>query len=591
MADNLGARVAGLTVLGLFVLAAAAWGGLYLYAGDHTPRNARVEGISIAGLGPDEAEQRLRDGLRERVREPIGITYGDGRSKSVDPAEAGLSVDYAASVREAGGGSGFGLRRMWAVATGGEDRRAEITVDQSRMQPALDGLDSGIARPPTEGTVTFSDGRATAVLGRPGLVVNRAATQALLERRFLHGGSQKVPTETRQPAVSDEAVQRALARFGRPAMSGPVTLVLGGQQVVAPPRLFAAGLSMVEQDGELVPRVDGELMLEALAPEMRTVGREPVDARVVVRRGKPRVVPAKVGVELDPAEIEDAFARAAVATGAQRRIVVKGRATQPAFTTADAKALRITERVSTFTTNFPYADYRNINLPRAAELINGTVLRPGETFSLNGIVGERTEANGFTEGYVVSDGIFKKDLGGGVSQIATTTFNAMFFAGLEDVQHKPHSVYIDRYPEGREATVAWPTVDLRFTNSTPYGVLVTADVRKSTPSTQGAATVSMYSTRKWRITSTTGPRTDFRQPAVRYVQDVDCEEFSGTQGFSVDVFRYFRDLSSDKVLRKEKFHTDYIAGDTVRCGAPPQPKPQPKPKPKPKPQPKPKPKP
>ncbi|MCW2710164.1 MAG: VanW family protein, partial [Marmoricola sp.] len=203
MADNLGARVAGLTVLGLFVLAAAAWGGLYLYAGDHAPRNARVEGISIAGLGPDEAEQRLRDGLRERVREPIGITYGDGRSTSVDPAEAGLSVDYAASVREAGGGSGFGLRRMWAVATGGEDRRAEITVDQSRMQPALDALDSGIARPPTEGTVTFCDCRATAVLGRPGLVVNRAATQALLERRFLHGGSQKVPTETRQPAVSD----------------------------------------------------------------------------------------------------------------------------------------------------------------------------------------------------------------------------------------------------------------------------------------------------------------------------------------------------------------------------------------------------
>ena len=175
--------------------------------------------------------------------------------------------------------------------------------------------------------------------------------------------------------------------------------------------------------------------------------------------------------------------------------------------------------MSTFTTHFPYADYRNVNLPRAAELVDGTLLRPGETFSLNDTVGERTEDNGFTEGYVVSDGIFKKDLGGGVSQIATTTFNAMFFAGLKDVEHKPHSVYIDRYPEGREATVAWPSVDLKFTNTTPYGVLIKAHVRKSTPSSQGAATVSMYSTKRWKITSTNGPRTNARSPQLRYLQD------------------------------------------------------------------------
>ena len=142
-------------------------------------------------------------------------------------------------------------------------------------------------------------------------------------------------------------------------------------------------------------------------------------------------------------------------------------------------------------------------------------------------------------------------------------------------------VYIDRYPEGREATVAWPSVDLRFTNTTPYGVLIKAHVRKSTPSAEGAATVTMYSTKHWKITSRNGPRTDYRSPQVRYLQDADCEEASGTSGFSVNVFRTFRDLDSGKVLRKEKFHTDYIAGDTVRCGAPPAPKPEKKPKPKP----------
>jgi vancomycin resistance protein YoaR len=571
VADKLGAKVAGFTVLGLTLLIGGAWLGLYLYAGDRAPRGARVEGISIAGLSPAAAEDRLRERLATRTREPIAITYGDGRSTSIDPEAAGLSVDYAASVVEAGAGAGFGLGRMWEVVTGGGDHHAETSVDQSRLQATLDELDRGLGTAPVEGTVTFRDGRAVPVLSEPGVVVARGAAQRLLTDRFLRGGSQKIPTETKEPTISDDAVRRAVEEFGAPAMSAPVTLVLAGQQVVAPPRLFGAGLSMVPQDGELVPRVDGELVLEALAPAMRTVGREPQDARIRIVRGKPRVVPAKVGVEFDPQEIEDGLAAAAVRTGSARRLVVAGKATQPDFTTADARALGITERVSTFTTNFPYADYRNVNLPRAAELIDGTLLRPGQTFSLNGSVGERTKANGFTEGYIVSDGIFKKDLGGGVSQIATTTFNAMFFAGLEDVEHKPHSVYIDRYPEGREATVAWPTLDLKFTNTTPYAVLVKAHVRKSTPSLEGAATVSMYSTRHWRITTTTGPRSDFRQPQVRYSQDPECEEFSGTQGFSVDVFRYFRDPDSGKVLRREKFHTDYIAGDTVRCGAPPKP--------------------
>ena len=581
--DNLGSRVAVFTIGGLLLLVAVVWVALYVYAGDKAPRNASVEGISIAGLGADEAEQRLRDGLADRAQEPVGLTYGDGRGQSIDPEAAGLAVDYRASVEEAGGGSGFGPRRMWEVMTGGSDHHAEITVDQSKMQAVLDELDAGIETQPVEGTITFRDGRAVPVASKEGVVVERGAAQAILERRFLHGGSQKIPTEARQPEISDEAVSRAMDEFARPAMSAPVTLVLGGQEVVAPPRLFGEGLSMEAEDGELEPRVDGELLLEALDPVMRTVGREPKDARFEVRGGKPRVVAAKVGVEFDPEEIGEKFAEVAVRQGAERRLEVEGQATQPEFTTKDAEALKVTERVSRFTTNFPYAEYRNVNLTRAAKLIDGTLLRPGETFSLNDIVGERTADNGFTEGYVVADGIFKKDLGGGVSQIATTTFNAMFFAGLKDVEHKPHSVYIDRYPEGREATVAWPSLDLKFTNTTPYGVLVKAWVRKSSPTTEGAATVAMFSTRHWKITTTKGPRTNYTSPGTRYSQEANCEEFTGTSGFSVNVFRFFRDKDSGKVLRKEKFHTDYIAGDNVICGAPPAPDPEPKPKPKPSP--------
>ena len=570
-ADNLGTRVALFTVIGLAALVAAVWVGLYVYAGDKAPRNASVEGVSIAGLEPQEAEDRLRTELAEKAEQPITLSYGDGRSTSVVPADAGLSVDHRASVRQAGGGSGFGPRRMWAVLTGGGDHDAELEVDQPKMQATLDDLDDGIRTPPVQGTVAFKDGRAVAVRSRPGLVVDRSAAQEILERRFLHGGSQKVPTRSEEPEITDADVRRAMEEFGRPAMSGPVTIDFAGEKVEAPPKLFGRGLSMEAEDGELVPRVDGEKVLDALAPVMRTVGREPVDAGFEVVRGKPRVVPAKVGIELDPEQLEKELADVVTAQGDDRRLEVDGRKAQPDFTTADARKLGITEEVSSFPTHFPYAEYRNVNLSRAAELVDGTVLEPGETFSLNETVGERTKENGFTEGYVVSDGIFKKDLGGGVSQIATTTFNAMFFAGLKDIEHKPHSVYIDRYPAGREATVAWPSLDLRFQNDTPHGVLIKARVRKAAPGGQGTATVTMYSTKRWDIKAVSGPRTDIRQPQVRYLQDDDCEEFSGTRGFSINVFRHFRDLDSGKVLRKERFHTDYIAGDTVRCGPPPKP--------------------
>src|SRR5690606_8421626 len=143
------------------------------------------------------------------------------------------------------------------------------------------------------------------------------------------------------------------------------------------------------------------------------------------------------------------------------------------------------------------------------------ILKPGEVFSLNDTVGERTRENGFTEGFVISDGILVEDLGGGVSQMATTLFNAMFFAGLEDVEHKPHSFYIDRYPLGREATVAWGAIDLRFENDTPHGVLIYANVKPSTPSSQGVVTVSMYSTKYWDITTTTSDRYNFTEEETR----------------------------------------------------------------------------
>src|SRR5690606_13163416 len=168
-------------------------------------------------------------------------------------------------------------------------------------------------------------------------------------------------------------------------------------------------------------------------------------------------------------------------SGDERVAVVETVTKQPKLTTEKLEGLGVKEVVGEFTTYYPHAEYRNVNIGRAAELINGTLVLPGETFSFNKTVGERTRENGFTDGLVIKGGRLREELGGGVSQVATTTYNAAFFAGMDDVEHRPHGFYIDRYPVGREATVYWGSLDLRWRNNTPYAVYVQAWRERSSP--------------------------------------------------------------------------------------------------------------
>jgi vancomycin resistance protein YoaR len=125
-----------------------------------------------------------------------------------------------------------------------------------------------------------------------------------------------------------------------------------------------------------------------------------------------------------------------------------------------------------------------------ADTVRGSVIEPGATFSINGTVGRRTVEKGYVEAPIISgDYKFEADVGGGVSQFATTMFNAAFFGGLDITEYAMHGLYISRYPYGREATLSFPSPDLKVRNSTPYGVLVW------TSYTDTSITVSFYSTK------------------------------------------------------------------------------------------------
>ena len=562
--EGAGGGVVLLVVAGVVLLGGGAYAAAHAVAGDKVPRGTTVAGVAIGGLSPDDAEQTLREELSGRESRAVTVHNGDDTFELV-PDQVGLSVDYAASVARTGGGeTSWSPGRLWDYWVAGDDFDAEIRADG-----ALDELADQVGTSATDGDVRFRGGQIDVVDPVPGEGFDPEAAYDALQDVYLDEEAPEIdlPVVAVAPDIDADDVQAALDSFANPAMSGPVTLVFGDSPVLLQPRQFARALDLKAEDGELVPDLDTKALTRLVESGVGEKD-EPVDATVDLVDGRPRVVPAKPGVTFDPDDVSSAFLELVTRADGDREMKVDATVAEPDFTTADAKALGIKEKVSSFTTYYPYAEYRNINIGRAAEIIDGTVLKPGDTFSLNDIVGERTRENGFTEGFIISDGVFKEDLGGGVSQMATTTFNAMFFAGLEDVEHKPHSFYIDRYPVGREATVAWGSIDLRFRNDTDHGVLIHAVVTPATPSSQGVVTVAMYSTKTWDITTKTSDRYHYRAPATRTLTTADCYPNTGYAGFDVDVWRYFHQPGSDEIAKTEKFHTAYTPSDTVVCKAP-----------------------
>ena len=163
---------------------------------------------------------------------------------------------------------------------------------------------------------------------------------------------------------------------------------------------------------------------------------------------------------------------------------------------AEARGLNIVEQVATFTTEHKPGEPRVRNIHRIADLMRGQLIEPGQTLSVNDVVGKRTADRGFVSAPVIQDGNFEEGVGGGVSQFATTLFNAAFFAGLEFPEYQSHSIYISRYPYGREATLSFPRPDLKIRNPTPHGVLIWATY------TETSITVTLWSTKYFESAQT-----------------------------------------------------------------------------------------
>jgi vancomycin resistance protein YoaR len=550
--------------LGVLVV---GYGAAFAFAGDKIPGDTTVLGIPIGGLSKDDAKSKLDAGLKDRIAAPIALKAGESKF-TVAPADAGLTIDVDATVAAAGAGRSLSPARIWHALTGGDAVKPVVEKDDARLKAAIDKLSAQVNRPATEGTITFKGTTPVTHQPAPGLQLDAAKAPAAVIAAYPSDGNPKdLPVGVTQPKAGTDAIKKALTDFAEPAMSGPVRLSVGSKSVELEPAEIAPALTLTAQEGQVIPSLRTKSLEPLFQQRFKTLETLPKDATVQIVGAGPKVIPAIDGMVVDRAKVGAAILEILPKPTGERRAAVPLTPVKAAFTTEQATALGITEKMGDFSTQFPHAPYRNTNIGTAARKINGTLLKPNETFSLNKIVGERTKENGFTEGYIISGGKFEKDLGGGVSQSATTTFNAAFFAGLKILEHKAHSVYISRYPVGREATVAWPSVDLKFLNDSGHGVLVQTIFKPSTPGNSGSIRVIIWGTKVWDVTAGQSEKSNFKQPVVQYNPAPGCEAQAPTPGFDITIYRYF--AKNGARVKTEQFTTKYNAANDIRCGPKP----------------------
>jgi vancomycin resistance protein YoaR len=552
-----GAAVALLLLIGYFALS--------LSSGSSARPGTTVDGVDISGMSEDEAAAAVQEAIGPIAEKRLRVRALD-KTFGLRPDEAGLALDAQASVAPAFGHTWNPIAlvtRLFDSTT----LPAVAAVDEPLLAAQVDLIADAIDQPAVEPTLRVTGGKGVVTPGAPGRALDREATaDAMTQAVLLPRAPVEAVVVTVEPSITPESAAAAVALV-QEATSAPVTVKAGTITAVIPGKAVGRALSFSSQGGSLVPTLDGSVLHDAIAEELSPIEVEGRDATFRIKNGKPKVVKSKVGTGVSDEELAAAVEGVLALPAAQRAVTVSVGTREPALTTEQAMTLGVKERMSTFTQNFPYAAYRVQNIGQAAERINGTLLLPGETFSMNDTIKERTEENGYTEGFVVGEGgVFDEALGGGVSAAATTTWTGAFFAGMERVQTIAHSIYISRYQPGLEATVAWGIFDMKFRNDTPNAVFITAGI------TNTSMTVSFWGTKQYdEITAEFGKRTGIVPFQKIYDESEGCLGQSGVDGFTITVDRVF--YKGGEEVRREPITTRYKPAPDVTCGPKPDKKP------------------
>jgi vancomycin resistance protein YoaR len=503
--------------LGVFAVVVALGVGLaYAGSANRLADGTRVAGVDVGGLSPAAARRELQQRWQQIAATPVAFTFGTHRFR-LSAKQLGVQVDWAAAVaaaRRSGDGFGFvrGYRRL-ALKLFPADVTPTARASDAALAYELAQISAVTDRASRDARLTRHGLRFTVVPGSSGRLLDREGAAGLIVSALVSFDRSPValPVEVDPPDVSAASLAQA-KRSATVAVSAPVTLLIGQTRIKLPRWRIATLLDLSRASSGL--QLGGSAATGELRRLQQTVDRSPRDADWAVGAGgSVRVVPAQPGITLDV--VKSAAAIVAVAERPANRVARLGYAvTQPDRSTAQAAALGITGTVGAYETFFGGVPNRIHNVQLVAHLVDRKLIAPGATFSFNQTTGDRSAAKGFLQAPVIINGEVETGLGGGVCQVSTTVFNAAFVAGLPITERTNHALYISHYPLGRDATVDYPDVDLKFVNDTGHWLLLRTWVNSS------SLTVALYGTPQHRrVESVTQPLRTVAPPPVQKTDD------------------------------------------------------------------------
>jgi vancomycin resistance protein YoaR len=502
------AFVVGIGVV-LVVFLAVAFAIAFTNA-DRVLPGVHVGTVDVSGLSRQEAIDKLTNAYAYLGRGEVEITTPKGTS-TVDYGVIGRAPDAKAMADAAlrAGRTGYLLSdavTTWRSAIAGQEIPVVIRIDPESVsaQVRLLTLTSSLAPRDAEATL-FYDTFVYWPAARGSMVDEDAVGQTIVDH--LTDPSAPSPFQigsaliTIQPEIDDAEAQQAIEAAER--MAADVTLTLGSdaspspsQSTPAPAKTYVVPAAVirnwivfgVDEAGAYGPSLDLTRVEEYLASLPGTVITPPTEPRVVFdSTGTPvSVTGGENGVGVDYAAsakaIETYLLSLARGGTQQAAVALVVDAVPPRIDVGDLSQLTILGGGDASWTTVFYPGETNgngLNIRTPAALLNGQIVAPGEQFSFLKAVSPIDEAHGYTWGGVILHG--KSDhtgaMGGGICSASTTMFNAALRAGLQIDERHAHAYYIDRYPAGLDATVfqsgSRPT-DLRWTNDTPYPIVIRA---------------------------------------------------------------------------------------------------------------------
>jgi vancomycin resistance protein YoaR len=463
--------------------------------GDRVANNVSLIGARIGGLKGDALQTKV-DAVAQRVEAARVTVKAPKGGFTTTAAELKLHVDRRATARAAlrVGREGNVMARSWRwLLAFLRDRHAPLPSRASgdAIYAAVAAKDRGPHKPAVEPTLKLEKGAFVAAPGKNGSGIDPADVLGGIDDAAEHGTPIVVHVDrgsVRPRLTMPEA--RRLARDANRLSTAPLPVSSGRVHASVPTATLRSWILPVVSDAGPHLTVEVHKTLNDLADLLPNAGRAPVETKFTVVDGEVQIIDGSNGTGCCDTQAIDLI-NAALRHRTRETVDLPLKVVEPRLTPEAARKLGINEKVASFTTMHPAGQPRVHNIHLIADIVRGSVIRPGNSFSINGTVGQRTTAKGFVVDHVIGeDSVFAEDVGGGISQFATTLFNAAFFGGLQLQKYQSHSLYISRYPYGREATMGWPEPDLVIGNPSPYGVLIWPSYNDK------SITVDLYST-KW----------------------------------------------------------------------------------------------